>query len=286
MRCLITGANSGIGRAAALQLAAEGRDLILGCRSVSRGEAVKEEIAKLFPGVKVDVIQIDLSSMQSVKDFATACRQKFTEIDCLIHNAANFDHKQPKRVVTEDGFESVIATNHLGPFLLTSLLMPLLEKSNEPKMITVGTKGLDFYPFTNLDFDDLQMKNKKFGIAKAYYNSKLAHIMFTREFAKRYGNKISANCVRVTNVKLGDDRLAGLPLLYRGVYSIKKQFSISPEEMAKAYLYLVNTKESHSGLYIDEKMQVVTPPKKALDDVACEKLWEVSEKLVKKWSCV
>ena len=284
MACIITGANSGIGKAAALQLAQEGMVVVMGCRTLSRGEDAADWIRKIVPDAEVYPMKIDLSSFDSINSFACQFMEKFECLDVLIHNAANFDHGQRERQVTEDGFESIFTTNHLGPFYLSKVLISHLKKSEDPRIITVGTRGLDFYMGTDLNFDDLQMEKAKFSVAKAYYNSKLAHLMYTLEFARRFEGEIKANCVRVTNVCLSDDRLSHLPLLYRAAYSIKKKFSIKPANMAKTYTYLATTTDAITGRYLDERQRIVKPPKIALDVAHCRKLWNLTEDLLYPWS--
>jgi NAD(P)-dependent dehydrogenase (short-subunit alcohol dehydrogenase family) len=280
--CLITGANSGIGKAAALRFARAGANVILACRNESRGKAAIEEIKKHTANPSLDLLTVDLSSMKSIAEFQKALEQKISHLDVLVHNAANFDHSSKHAVFTEEGFETIFATNYLGPFLMTNVLTPLL--STNARIITIGTKGLDYYLFTDLDINDLNMKNKRFTVAKAYYNSKLAHLMYSRELAER-SKPITVNGIRVTNVKLSNDRLSHLPWYYRSAYAIKSRFSISTDEMAKTYEYLAFSDEmiGKTGLYYDERQKVVLMPKKVENMDLRHQLWDKTENMLKPW---
>ncbi|MFZ0565625.1 MAG: SDR family NAD(P)-dependent oxidoreductase [Chlamydiales bacterium] len=282
--CVITGANSGIGKATALRLAKAGARVVLACRNESRGKAACDYIWKNVTDPSIDLMIVDLSSMSSIIGFADELKQKIPCLDVLIHNAANFDHSLNRITFTRDGFETIFATNYLGPFLLTLALMPILKKSINARLITVGSRGIELYPFTDLDLNDLNMKNKKFSVAKAYYNSKLASVMYTLELAERLPPNITVNCVRVTNVKLSADRFNHLPWYYRYAYrAIKKPFAIQPEEMAKTYEFLALSPEmlGKTGLYYDEKQRAVTVPKKADNSEFRHQLWHKTESILK-----
>ncbi len=284
--CVITGANSGIGKAAALRFAKRGARVVLACRSKSKGEIARDFLRKSVAESFIDLMLVDLSSMDSIINFAEELKKTIPRLDVLVHNAANFDHSLDKVSLTSDGFETIFATNYLGPCLLTKALMPILKKSLDPRVITVGTRGLDYYLFTDFDLNDLNMKNKKFSVAKAYYNSKLAHLMYTLELADRCKTDVTANCVRVTNVRLADDRLNHLPWHYRFAYVLKKQFAISPDEMSKTYEFLAfsSDMQGKTGLYVDEKQRTVAVPKIANKVELRHQLWNQTEEILEPWS--
>ncbi|HEV8052282.1 MAG TPA: SDR family NAD(P)-dependent oxidoreductase [Parachlamydiaceae bacterium] len=280
--CLITGANSGIGKAVALQFARIGIKVIIACRNLERGKQALREIQEETGNLLTELMIVDLSSMSSIRKFSNDFQKKFQRLDVLIHNGANFDHTLNRALMTEDGFETIFATNYLGPFLMTRLLLPCLFASSNPRLITVGTKGLNFYPFANINFDDFDFKKSNFTTAKAYYNSKLALLMFTIEFANRFKGRIDANCIRVTNVAIGNDRLITLPWYLRYIYFIKRQFSITPQQMSKTYITLaLNSEiEGMTGLYWDENKKIVNFPSKALNGKIRERLWNITEKML------
>lgn len=280
--CLITGANSGIGKSVALQLAKTDTKVIVACRNAYRGRQALKEIQEKTGNLLTELMIVDLSSIASIRKFSSDFQKKFKRLDVLIHNGANFDHTLDKAVLTSDGFETIFATNYLGPFLMTRLLLPSLLASSRPRMLTVGTKGLDFYPFADINFDDLNLQNDNFTTAKAYYNSKLALLMFTIDFANRFKGKIDANCIRVTNVAIGNDRLITLPWYLRYMYYIKRLFSITPQRMAKTYttLALSSEIEGMTGLYWDENQKSVNFPSKAQNSEIRKRLWDVTEKML------
>lgn len=280
--CLITGANSGIGKAVALQCAKIGIKVIIACRNAERGNQALREIQEETGHSLTELMLVDLSSMSSIRKFSNDFQKKFPRLDVLIHNGANFDHTLNRAVLTEDGFETIFATNYLGPFLMTRLLLPCLFASSHPRLLTVGTKGLNFYPFANINFNDFDFKNSTFTTAKAYYNSKLALLMFTIDFANRFKGRIDANCIRVTNVAIGNDRLITLPWYLRYMYFIKRRFSITPQQMAKTYITLaLNSEiEGMTGLYWDENQKIVNFPSKALNIEIRERLWNITENML------
>lgn len=126
---IITGANSGIGKAAAIQLAQCGAIIVMACRSQDRGLQALEQVRKLSNNEHVKLMLVDMSSQSSIRIFVEKLKNYYHHVDAIIHNAANFDHTQKKPLLTEDGLETVFATNHLGPFLLTNLLLDTLKAS-------------------------------------------------------------------------------------------------------------------------------------------------------------
>ncbi len=278
---IITGANAGIGKAAAIQLAQCGATVILGCRSMQRGKQAMDEIKNLTGSNTVDLLSIDMSSQQSIRAFAVEFGKKYSKLDVLIHNAANFDHTLKQPFLTEDGVETIFATNHIGPFLLTHLILPLMKASAPSRIITVASKGLMVYPFLDIEFGNLNGE-KKFSTQHAYYLSKQAQVMFTYSLAERLkGSGVTANCVRVTNVAIPDERLTHLPEWQRKLYQIKRSKSISAERQAETYVYLAADPAvaNITGGYWDENNHQVSSNKKSYDPETQARLWQVSEKM-------
>jgi NAD(P)-dependent dehydrogenase (short-subunit alcohol dehydrogenase family) len=278
---VITGANSGIGKAASIQLARLGAIVVMAVRSRERGESAREEVQKAAGSTSVDLLLVDMSSRASIVAFVDAFQQRYDRLDVLIHNAANFDLTQKKPVLTPDGFESIFATNHLGPFLLTQLLLDKLIASAPSRVITVASKGLISYPFLDIEFDNL-FGERKFNVQHAYYHSKQAQVMFTFALAERLrGTGVTVHCVRVGNVAIPDERLSHLPGWMLKMYEFKRKFSMTPEEMAETYVWLAADPvgEQQTGKYWDAPGVEVKANKNAYNKETQKRLWDVSEQL-------
>jgi NAD(P)-dependent dehydrogenase (short-subunit alcohol dehydrogenase family) len=278
---IVTGANAGIGRETARGLAKLGHTVIMVCRNAQAGEAVRQEIVAQTGNQAVEVMKCDLSSQQSIRRFVADFTAKYPRLDVLINNAANFDHTLKQPTLTEDGVEVILATNHLGPFLLTDLLLDMLKACAPSRVLTVASQGLVAYPFLSIEFDNLNGQ-KKFSTQHAYYHSKLAQVMFTFDLAERlHGTGVTVNCIRVPNVQIDKGRYEYLTGWKRGAYEIKRSRAITPAQMAEAYIRLAIAPEfeSVSGKYFSEKCKEVKAYKPAYDRSVWKKLWAVSAEL-------
>lgn len=279
---IITGANAGIGKATAVELARRGAQVVMVARSQERGEKARQEVMAQSGSSSVDLMLADLSSQRSIREFAGCFLEKYNRLHVLINNAANFDWRLKTATLTEEGHEVIWATNHLGPFLMTHLLLDLLKRSAPARILNVSSKGLLVYPRLRIDFEDLNFERKKFSSEKAYYHSKLAQVMFTYELSRRLeGSGVTANCIRVPSVKVDLDRLGDLPPLMRFAYRIKRSQAISPERMAETYAYLALAPELDgvSGKCFDEHNRPVGTSGSSMDLQAARRLWEVSARL-------
>jgi NAD(P)-dependent dehydrogenase (short-subunit alcohol dehydrogenase family) len=178
---LITGANSGIGLGAAKELARKGAKVVLAVRDTNKGRSALSEIREVAPMAEIDVMQLDLADLDSVRAFATNFKEKYEQLHVLINNAGIMIPKQ--RMNSKQGYEIQFATNHLGHFLLTGELLELLERTPNARIVTLSSvvtkmKAADIY------FDDLQFE-KKYDKMAAYCQSKLANLMFTVELQKK-----------------------------------------------------------------------------------------------------
>ncbi len=278
---IVTGANSGIGKSAVIQLAKLGAKVIMACRSLDRGSTALEEVQKASSSKDVDLMQVDMSSQESIHGFVKSYMERYKRLDVLIHNAANFDHTLIKPTLTKDGVETIFATNHIGVFLMTHLFLDLLKFSAPSRIITVASKGLITYPFLDIEFDNLNGA-RKFNTQNAYYHSKLAQVMFTYDLAEKlHGTGVSVNCVRVTNVAIPDERLTHLPTWLKKIYHLKKKMAISPERQAETYVYLAAdpTIQEITGGYWNENNLQVRSNKNSYNRETWKKLWAESERL-------
>jgi len=278
---LITGANAGIGKAAAIQMAGLGATIVMACRPSERATRALEEIQTTSKSDKVALLLVDLSSQASIHRFAAEYKQCFQRLDVLIHNAANFDqtHKQP--LLTADNVETIFATNHIGVFLMTHLLLDRLKASAPSRIITVASKGLLVYPNLDIEFDNLNGE-RKYSVQHAYYHSKLAQIMFTYDLAQRLeGTGVTVNCVRVGNVAIPDERLAHLPAFLRKIYALKRKMALTPDQQAKTYTFLAADPavQAITGAYWDENNRQVRSNKNSYNQQTWQRLWKESERL-------
>lgn len=278
---IVTGANSGIGKAAAIQLAELGANVVMACRSAKRGAQALEDVRLLSHSNKVELMLVDMASQASIRRSVEEFNRTHQRLDVLVHNAANFDHRLKKPVLTEDGIETIFATNHVGIFLMTHLLLDLLKASAPSRIITVASKGLMTYPFLNIEFDNLNGE-RKYSTQHAYYHAKLAQVMYTYDLAERLkGTGVTVNCVRVTNVALPDDRISHLPKWVQNVYKIKRSMSITPERQAETYVYLAADPAvgNITGGYWDENNRQVSSNRNSYNKDTWKQLWNETEQL-------
>jgi len=268
--CVVTGATSGIGKAAATGLARMGARVVLVGRDRGRAEATAAQIGSA--GALPPIVDIaDLASMDQVRALAERLAA-LDRIDVLINNAGLV---LGERRGTPDGFEHVFAVNHLAPFLLTNLLLPRLTASAPARVITVTS---DAHSAARLDLDDPNLEHG-WDSWRSYANSKLANILFTRELARRlHGTGVTANCAHPGVVRTGFGREAR-PLLRLGV-TLARPFLLSPERGADTIVYLASSPDvadETGGYYV--RRQHREPSAAARDDAAARKLWQISEEL-------
>lgn len=268
---IITGGNDGIGYQTALQLARMGAKVIIVCRNEQKAADAVARLKSASGSDNVQQVIADLASQKSIRQAAGEIRMKVEKIDVLINNAgATFQEFQ----LSPDGLEMTVATNHFAYFLLTGLLLDLVKKAEDARIVNVASHShyrgrIDFESFT---------KNKSYFIMKAYGQSKLANVLFAFELAERLRNSgVTANCLHpgVVNTHIGNK--AGW---YSSLsWSIISLFGISPENGAKTSVYLASSPEvkSVTGKYFARCKPVTTNPL-AHDSLLRKKLWEVSEK--------
>jgi NAD(P)-dependent dehydrogenase (short-subunit alcohol dehydrogenase family) len=267
--CLITGGNAGIGLAAAVQLARAGARVVIGVRNPVQGEVALEAIRHQSASAAVSLLIMDLSSRRSILQACAAFRDEgHRRLDVLIHNAADPGLSRKGPVYSEDGVETLWATNHLGPVLLTQQLEPDLARSAQGRVITVASRGLMFQPFLRVHLADPEFREGGFRVRRAYYQSKLAQVMYTHWLAEHLrGTRITAHCVRVAPVKVDLDRYPGLSGLQRRLYRVRNLFAIHAVEMAAVYRWLAldPAVADLSGRCFDERRRPVQPPRYARD---------------------
>ncbi|XP_028263545.1 retinol dehydrogenase 13-like [Parambassis ranga] len=276
---VITGANTGIGKETARELAKRGGRIIMGCRDMQKCEATAKEIRGNTLNPHVYACHLDLASMKSIQEFAEKINQEEKRVDILINNAGVMRCPAWK---TEDGFDMQFGINHLGHFLLTNLLLDKLKESAPSRVINLASLA---HIVGKMDFEDLNWEKKKFDTKQAYCQSKLANVLFTRELAKRLqGTGVAVNAVHPGVVATELGRHTGL---HQSVFSssvLSPFFSLlvkSPELGAQPSIYLAVSEEMEgvTGRYYDV-MTEKEPAPQALDEETARRLWEVSSKLV------
>jgi NAD(P)-dependent dehydrogenase (short-subunit alcohol dehydrogenase family) len=271
----VTGANSGIGLRTARTLAAAGHQVLALCRDADRGRAALADVNAhaVHPAV---LVQVDLSEPDSVHAAADRLARTVDHLDVLVNNAAVFDQTLREPSFTAAGHELFWATNHLGPFLLTARLSPLLAAAGRPRVINVASKGLVSTPRIRIRFDRLDDPDW-YSPTRAYYHAKLAQVMTTFTLADQAGGRLAATCVRVPAVRLDPDRVAAMPWLLRALYAPKNRLAAPPERLGETYARLATDESTPPGRYVDEDLRPVRAPAHAHDEAARARLWEVSQ---------
>ena len=276
--CIVTGANSGIGKVTALELAKANATVVMACRNQERGRAALEEIKQRSGNENVELQLVDLSSMQQVRDFVGNFSRKHEKLNVLVNNAGLV---LGKRTETLDGLEYVFAVNYLAPFLLTNLFLDKLRAGAPSRVVNVGA-GL--HKIARLDLDDLQSK-KKYSAVGAYGKSKIALNMFTFLLAKRVEKDgITVNVLHpgVIRSNFGRARNPGSrqSLVMHVSLKLFSRFMIGPEKGADTTLYLATSSDvgGITGKYFT-KHKIAKTSKECLDEEKQLRLWEISESL-------
>jgi NAD(P)-dependent dehydrogenase (short-subunit alcohol dehydrogenase family) len=277
--CLITGANAGIGKAAAIEIAQKGFRVIIGCRNRVRGEEALKEIKAASKNEDIDLLLIDMSSKKSIQDAVNDFA--YDHLDVLIHNAADFDISRKKATASKDGVELVWATNHVGPVMLTQLFMDKLKASKHARVVTIASKGLIMHPNLVVDLEEPEFKTRKYSVSRAYYQSKIAQVMYTYWLAEELKDTdITVNCIRVTNVKIDLSRYPNISGIGKLAYKMKSKSALTPERMAKTYTFLatsLNLKNT-TGKYFDERNTIIESSKYSTDPANIKKVMDLTMK--------
>ena len=259
---LVTGATSGIGRALAGSLAAAGMTVAIIARDVPRGEAARAQIVAATGNDRVELFVGDLSDMASVRRLAAAVGDANSTLDVLVHCAAVYT---ARRAVTADGFELMFATNVLGPFLLTNLLLPRLRAANSARVLVLSAPST-----VRLDFDDLQAE-QRFRSLTQFGATKSADLLFTFELAGLLqGTGVVANAVHPGLARTGLMRQAPAPLRWA-----TRLVSAPPERAAAGIAPLALSPEyaSRTGRFVRAAHEIEPPPYTRDPEVG-RRLWQ------------
>ncbi|MCL4148752.1 UNVERIFIED_CONTAM: hypothetical protein GTU68_015104, partial [Idotea baltica] len=273
---LITGGTSGIGRATAVELGRRGASLTITSRKLGDAEAAAVEISR-DTGAEITGAELDLSSLESVRQFSSRYALDHDRLDLLINNAGSIAGKYR---TTPEGFEWTLGINHLGPFLLTNLLVDLLAASAPARIINVSSENHRGAK-SGLDFTDLQMTGG-YGSSRAYAASKLANILFTVELDRRFSDQgVTARALHPGVVATNFGKGAGSPRWMGVAMTLLKPFLSTPEKGAATSVHLATAQaaELDLGIYWSGR-KPKQPSEYALDSDAARQLWDLSAELV------
>ncbi|XP_060655207.1 retinol dehydrogenase 13-like isoform X1 [Drosophila nasuta] len=276
---IVTGSNTGIGKETVLELARRGATVYMACRDKSRAEQARLEVIRETNNQNIFFRELDLASLDSVRKFVDEFKKEQSKLDILINNAGIM---HCPRMLTKEGFEMQLGVNHMGHFLLTNLLLDLLKKSSPSRIVNVSSLA---HVNGTINFDDLNSE-KSYSPRKAYGQSKLANILFTRELAKRLeGTNVTVNALHpgvvetelIRHVPIFNNPIFGF-LISPLIWLIFK----TPKNGAQTTLYAALDPDLNgvTGLYFSDcKPKEVSAAAK--DANAAKRLWEESEKWTK-----
>lgn len=278
---IITGANSGIGFEAVKALSAMGAKVIMAVRSKEKGQAAFDAILEDSDSAKVELMQLDLAHLESVRAFASGFQSRFNQLDLLINNAGVMIPPYGK---TKDGFELQFGSNHLGHFALTGLLLPLLKNTPGSRVVTLSSIA---HRGASIDFNNLD-GSKGYKAMKFYGQSKLANLLFAKELDNRFKqhgiNTLSIAChPGISNTNLFKMGKAETPRYLKGLM----RFFSQPANMGVLpTLYAATDESLKGGEYIGPDGRgnrkgnpaIETPAAGVYDETTMKKLWDVSEK--------
>ncbi|WP_409340655.1 SDR family NAD(P)-dependent oxidoreductase [Paenibacillus sp. MBLB4367] len=264
---IITGANSGIGKAAALKFASEGYRVIMACRNLEISKSVQMEIIDASNNRNVDLMELDVSSFDSIRTFCSAFKAKYPRLDILIHNAAYLKHGEKQYKLSAEHIELTFATNTFGPFLMTRLLIDHLQKSSDPRILHACTTNIKhfFDPKRKIDFDNLRGEfrdTRPYSVYKMYGDSKMALLMLTFKMAEEFKNRgIKINALQINRVKLSKETIRKMRSVWKVLAWAQNLTNPLPSGMADTYFHICTSDEyKHvSGRLINHKRELVQP---------------------------
>jgi len=273
--CLITGANTGIGKETAKQLAALDAEIVMVCRNEEKGEKAKQEIIQATSNQNIEIMICDLASLKDVKRFSENFLNKHSKLHVLINNAGTF---HMKRTETNDGYESTFAVNYLSHFYLSRLLLPLLKKSFPSRIINLSS---DIHKYFGIKMKDLMLERRYSG-QQAYSNSKTAMILFTYKLARELGDsEVTVNAVNPGHV---DTQMTtvGLPKWFTRIRDLIVKHQI-PEEGARTSVKVAISNERGfvSGKYFSKGKERKSG-RITYDITKQDLLWDLSNQLIEK----
>jgi len=274
---IVTGSSSGLGYETAKVLGNKNATVIVAVRNEVKGNAAVESIKVENPNTDVQVMLLDLSNLESIHKFTENFKKKFNKLDLLINNAGVMN---PPYTKTKDGFELQFGTNHLGHFALTGLLIDLIKKTPNSRIVNVSSTA---HKIGKLNFEDLNWETRRYKKMRSYGDSKLANLYFSKELQRRLDKESSGVIVasahpgasstpltrhslffRILSLIVQNSEMGALPTLYAAV---------GPDIQGNDYIGPGGFQETRGY------PKKVEPAEHAKDDDIAAKLWDVSEKM-------
>ena len=264
---IITGANSGIGKAAAIKFAQEGYSVIMACRSLDKGTKVQQEIISLTGNTNVDLFELDISSFESIRRFCSDFKNKYKKLDILINNAGYFNYNEKKYQLSRDNIELTFATNTVGPYYMIQLLTCMLKKSDDARVINACTTNIRhfFDAKREIEFDNLHGEHRwsrPYKPYKMYGDSKMALLMLTFKMAKELKDySINVNAVQISAIKMSKETKQKFKYGWKIAATIQSTLGDLPETMADTYFHVCtsNNFKDITGKLINDKREIVKP---------------------------
>lgn len=267
---IITGANSGIGKAAAVEFASEGWQVIMACRALERGRIARQQVIEASGNPTVRLKRVDLSSFDSIRQFCSEFRREFPRLDVLIHNAACFNHGVRTYQFSPDGLELTFATNVFGPLLMTQLLLERLAASSDPRVLNAASTNIKhfFDPKRAIEFDNLRGEfagRRSYEAYKMYGDSKMALLLLTYRMAEEYRTMgIKVNAVMIPATKVSRETLGKFTGLFRILGPLVQNLnpmSLTPEQVARCYYHICTSEEFRgvTGALVDTHNRILVP---------------------------
>lgn len=263
---IITGANSGIGKETALKFARTGYTVVMACRNLEKSKKVQDEIIAVSKNDNVLLMQLDMSSFESIKSFADEFKRKFSKLDILINNAAYFNHGEDYRL-SADGIEITFATNVAGPFLLIHLLQEHLKKSDDARVLNASSNIIKhfFSPKKEIDFNNLQGitdSKYKHSVYTCYRNSKMAFLMLTFKMAGDFAKtEIKFYSLQINGARMSKETLKKFKPGWRFIARIQNLFFPPAEFMATNYFEICTSEKfsNKNGIHLNHKLEIMKP---------------------------
>ncbi|MFF2888680.1 SDR family oxidoreductase [Paenibacillus sp. NPDC057967] len=304
---VITGANSGIGKAAAYKFAAEGYRVVMACRNLAISKPVQQEIMASTGSQTIDLMELDVSSFDSIQTFCAAFKARYDKLDILIHNAAFLSHGETEYKLSPERVELSFATNAFGPLYMTELLADWLDRSHDPRVLNACTTNIKnfFDPKRAIEFDNLRGEHRatrRYSSYKMYGDSKMAFLMLTFKMAEQWRARgIKVNAIQINRVKLSKETVAKMKSHWKALAWAQNLTNPHPSGMADHYFYLCTSDSfKHvTGQLINHRREIVQPasneqglnqlknifgssyyPKYAIEQSNVDQVWGMGQTLI------